>query len=255
MPSKKRLTRLTQALRDVRIIPRVRFRSWTEVKKGIRVHPNVADELERIAFEAYARAHKKAVADYDNNISIAVILAPIKAANAAAHFVSEKEFETTRPVFRRLIANTGKASLKRAAISLLEKMPRDGSPPFPQMRELASASEWRTKLNPAIVREMLGRWVELMNDLNSMTGSGRSPLTAETKFVGALAHYWKEELGAKIVNSRTISTTLPKTRSSHAYEQGGLFADFVRESAKIIPKTYRPSYWDQAIRKVIENKS
>ena len=145
------------------------------------------------------------------------------------HFVSEKEFETTRPVFRRLIANTGKASLKRAAISLLEKMPRDGSPPFPQMRELASASEWRTKLNPAIVREMLGRWVELMNDLNSMTGSGRSPLTAETKFVGALAHYWKEELGAKIVNSRTISTTLPKTRSSHAYEQGGLFADFVRE--------------------------
>ena len=172
MPSKKRLTRLTQALPDVRIIPRVRFRSWGEVKKGIRVHPNVADELERIAFEAYARAHKKAVADYDNNISIAVIRAPIKAANAAAHFVSEKEFETTRPVFRRLIANTGKASLKRAAISLLEKMPRDGSPPFPQMRELASASEWRTKLSPAIVREMLGRWVELMNDLNSMTGSG-----------------------------------------------------------------------------------
>jgi hypothetical protein len=122
------------------------------------------------------------------------------------------------------------------------------------MRELAGDGEWRTKLSPVIVREVLRRWAELMDQLSSMTGSGRSPLTAETKFVGALAHYWKKELGAKIMNSRAISKSLPKLRSSHAYEQGGLFAKFVRESARIIPKTYRPGYWDQAIRNVIEKR-
>jgi hypothetical protein len=46
--------------------------------------------------------------------------------------------------FRRLVANKGKSSLKRAAIALLKKMPPDGSPPFPQMRKLTGDSDRET---------------------------------------------------------------------------------------------------------------
>ena len=61
----------------------------------------------------------------DRDEPIAVILAPNKAANAASHFLSEKEFEIAPANFRRLVANKGKSSLKRAAIELLKKMPPD----------------------------------------------------------------------------------------------------------------------------------
>ncbi|MGC1790087.1 MAG: hypothetical protein WA753_01465, partial [Pseudolabrys sp.] len=93
----------------------------------------------------YAKARKKPMIYYDDRDEpIAVILAPNKAANAASHFVSEKEFEIAPANFRRLVANKGKSSLKRAAIELLKKMPPDGSPPFPQMRKLTGDSDRET---------------------------------------------------------------------------------------------------------------
>jgi hypothetical protein len=125
----------------------------------------------------------------------------------------------------------------------LKKMPSDARPPFPQMRDLAGASEWRNKLNPPIIRRALERWLELMDELNHKSGRGRSPNTAEKNFVRALAHHWEKELGGKPVNSRHLS------------EQSGLFANFIREAAKIIPKGYRPKSWDQAIREVLKRKS
>ena len=82
-----------------------------------------------------------------------------------------------------------------------------------------------------------------MDELSDKTGRGRSPITAEKNFVRVLAHYWEEELGAKPVNSRHLS------------EQSGLFANFIREAAKIIPKAYRPNSWDQAIREVLKKNS
>jgi hypothetical protein len=250
--SKKQCTRITQALPDTRVIPRVRFLS--EAKNGIPptgvvVTTEVSNALSRIALSAYAKAREKSVKYYDNKDEpIAVILAPNKAANAASHFVSEKEFEVAPTNFRRLVADTGKSSLKRAAIELLKKMPPDGSPPFPQMRKLTGGGEWRKKLDPALVREALERWVELMGELSGMTGSGRSPIAAEKKFVADLAHYWKEELGATLGNSRSWANK-PKE-----FEQKGLFPNFVRKAAEIIPPGYRPASWDHAIREITERK-
>ncbi|MGC1892157.1 MAG: hypothetical protein WA763_00475 [Pseudolabrys sp.] len=150
MPSKKQPTRITQALPDARVIPRVRLLSESESKEGIAasgmvVTTEVSNALSKIALDAYAKARKKPVTYYDDRDEpIAVILAPNKAANAASHFVSEKEFEIAPANFRKLVANKGKSSLKRAAIALLKKMPPDGSPPFPQMRKLTGDSDRET---------------------------------------------------------------------------------------------------------------
>jgi len=219
-------------------------RKQTKFNTGIVVSPKVSEQLEEIAFKAYTLAKKKEPLIADD-ISIAVLLAPSKAANAAANYVSEKAFETTLPDFRKLVAKKGKASLREAATNLLKKMPASGSPPFPQMRELVGEPEWRV-LKPSHVRRALTEWIELMDQLSTMAGRGRSPITAETNFVSALAHYWTRELGATLGNSRAWANR-PKE-----FEQKGLFAIFVREAGQIIPKEYRPSSWDHAIRRAIE---
>ncbi|MGA8558515.1 MAG: hypothetical protein WB685_03690, partial [Pseudolabrys sp.] len=116
-----------------------------DAASGMLVTTEVSNALSKIALDAYAKARKKPVTYYDDRDEpIAVILAPNKAANAASHFVSEKEFEIAPANFRRLVANKGKSSLKRAAIELLKKMPPDGSPPFPQMRKLTGDSDRET---------------------------------------------------------------------------------------------------------------
>ena len=179
MANKKQLTRITQALPDARVIPRVRLLSESDPKEGIAntgmvVTPELSNALSKIALDAYAKARKEPVSYYDDkNEPPAVILAPNKAANAASHFVSEKEFEIALANFRGLVADTGKSSLKRAVTALLDKMPPDGSPPFPQMRKLADSREWLKKLDPAMVREALQRWIQLMDELSGMTGTGR----------------------------------------------------------------------------------
>jgi len=127
-------------------------------------------------------------------------------------------------------------------------MPTDVSPPFPQMRDLAGAREWRNKLNPAMVRRALERWLELMAELSNKTGRGRSPITAEKNFVRVLAHYWKKELGASLGNSRGYANR------EKEFEQKGLFADFVRKAGEIIPEKYRPKSWDHAIRAITASK-
>ena len=71
------------------------------------------------------------------------------------------------------------------------------------MRKLAGSREWDKKLDPAMVREALKRWIQLMDELSGMTGTGRPLITAEKKFVADLAHYWKNELGATLENSRS----------------------------------------------------
>ena len=253
MPSKNQKP-LTQVLPNARIIPRIKFLSRSELKNGEvatdkNVHPDIDDKLFDIALKAYAKANNKPVAYYDDKDKpLAVIFAPERALDAANHFVSEKAFETSLPDFRRLIADTGKASLKRAIVGLLKKMPTDVSPPFPQMRDLAGAREWRNKLNPAMVRRALERWLELMGELSNKTGRGRSPITAEKNFVRVLAHYWKKELGASLGNSRGYANR------EKEFEQKGLFADFVRTAAQIIPEKYRPKSWDHAIRAITASK-
>ncbi len=255
MASKKQLRRITQVLPDVRIIPRVRLLSESDPKEGIAttgmvVTPELSNALSKIALDAYAKARKKPVSYYDDKDEpIPVILAPNKAANAASHFVSEKGFEVALMNFRRLVADTGKSSLRGAVIRLLEKMPPAASPPFPQMRKFAGGGEWKKKLDPTIVREALERWVELLGELSKMTGSGRSPIAAQKKFVADLAHYWKKELRSKPGNSRSGAN------QTKEFEQKGLFSKFVRTAAEIIPAEYRPISWDHAIREIIERKS
>ena len=255
MASRKQLTRITQALPDARVIPRVRLLSESESKQGIAatgmvVTSELSNALSKIALDAYAKARKKPVTYYDDKDEpFAVILAPNKAANAASHFVSEKEFETAPANFRRLVADTGKLSLKRAATALLDKMPPDGSPPFPQMRKLAGSREWDKKLDPAMVREALQRWIQLMDELSGMTGTGRPLITAEKKFVADLPHYWKNELGATLENSRSWAN------QTKEFEQKGSFPRFVRKAAEIIPAKYRPKSFDHAIREITEQKN
>lgn len=88
-----------------------------------------------------------------------------------------------------------------------------------------------------------------MDELSGMTGTGRPLITAEKKFVADLAHYWKNELGATLENSRSWAN------QTKEFEQKGSFPRFVRKAAEIIPAKYRPKSFDHAIREITEQKN
>ncbi|MGA7098712.1 MAG: hypothetical protein WB019_00385, partial [Pseudolabrys sp.] len=71
VPSKKQPTRITQALPDARVIPRVRLLSESESKEGIAasgmlVTTEMSNALSKIALDAYAKARKKPVTYHDD---------------------------------------------------------------------------------------------------------------------------------------------------------------------------------------------
>ncbi|MGC1792030.1 MAG: hypothetical protein WA753_11470, partial [Pseudolabrys sp.] len=77
MPSKKQPTRITQALPDARVIPRVRLLSESESKEGIAASGMVVTTE---VSNSIRQSRKKPMIYYDDRDEpIAVILAPIKA--------------------------------------------------------------------------------------------------------------------------------------------------------------------------------
>ena len=235
-----------QVLPSARVIP------------GLTVSKDLADRLTQMASTAYRRSH----ADFELK-PIAVIMAPVRARCAAESYISEKEFETNLPTFRKTLRDGG---LRKAINILRDNLGSDALPPFAQMRRLFcygdptsngledGSSEqikqrqeredlWDAKFSAARLVEFLGQWQLLMDELHRRTGEGRTPIMAERGFVSALAMYWTDELGCNVDGAGA-------SPYSAEAKQARDFVSFVCAAAEIIPEEYRPRTWRHAIRAI-----
>ena len=199
-------------------------------------------------------------------------LAPARALRAAEWFVSSKDHEIPLPVFRQMLDRQKSGSFAAVAAQLLALLKNDIQPPFAQMRDLFLSSDpakngfdkspnaderegiWRTQYSSEVMKSHLTQWLKLMDELHKRAGGGSSapgpsPIEAEVAFVGWLVSYWHGELGLPLSSGRGT----PADRNKH--DQQGLFADFVRKAAEIIPPEFRPYAWDHAIRKNLPEKT
>jgi hypothetical protein len=211
---------------------------------------------------------------------IASLFAPVRAQFAAEFYVSAKQNEMSLPNFRKIVDRNKKGSLAAAAAHLLSLLEDDSRPPFPQMEALYCNADpavdgfdrsggyveepnedvttndydddqsepveiWRERFSPAKLKTILTTWLDLTDQLSKRAGNGsapgRSPIEAEMMFVSMLAAYWSGELKLPVTSGRAASI-----RNDH--DQQGLFAEFVRICAEIIPADFRPLSWDHAIR-------
>lgn len=245
---------LKQVFPAARIIPR------------LIVEDELATELINLASRAY-RGEKHEGSE--EAVPLAAILAPAHAERAAAFFVSAKYYATSVPELRSLLSGKGSGGKLRRSISKLANLLEDADYqiPFVQMMALHSYGDpnfdsnsitsrenleeyqcrlekWKERLSPSVVRGTLLIWKQLMDDCHAQTkAAGASEKTAERNFVAQLGGYWRDELNAKPGNSRA--------EMPDGYRQVGLFPDFVRAAAKIIPAEYRPRSLDYAIRREV----
>ena len=237
MPKKK----LTQALPSVRRRANLNQHANQEWKQRIT----------DLAKEAY-----RGLSPEDEFTKLfSVSRAPVIAQELAEEYISVKCYKVPLKEFRRTTTKLGR-SLRR----LLESIPPDTQPPFPQMRKKFSgqgktiedgtnAAEdlWDEAYSSAAVTRTLRCWVKLMDELNEDAGgrhAGGDPITAEINFVLGLARYWRDSLNNN-----------PSRWGENPYaehEDGGPFHRFVREAAKIIPSEFSPKRWDWAIRCALE---
>jgi hypothetical protein len=233
-----------------------------------------------------AKAHQRRHGPFEEE-PLSVMFAPVRARRAIEFYISEKAYETGLPHLRKILKAANKFSTKAPSEAIvrfcrLAGTTSDAVPPFAQMRALFCYGDpssnglesndadeirrhqerediWTASLSPAVLLngitkvgqealgEALAQWLALTRELHEMTGKGRSPIAAEINFVAALAHYWRHEVKAVMGNSRSKNYC-----SDEPWRQRGLFADFVRASAELIPPEYRPHSWDRAIRSVLQ---
>ena len=217
------------------------------------------ERITELAMEAYRGPRPK---DEDTE-PIPVILAPAKVQELAERYVSAKHYKVPLREIRRITGKVGH-SLRNKICDLLEILPGDTEPPFPQMRERfcmqreatqhpADMEErWDEAYSPTAVKHVLDRWIKLMDEVNEDAGgkskrSGGDPSTAEIEFVVGLARFWKNCLGNQA--SRRREDPYSETTIN---QDAGPFPRFVREAAKIIPPKYLPKSWNWAIRSAID---
>jgi hypothetical protein len=285
--------RQPKAKKITQVLPSVRFMPKLSVSKEL------AAELIDIVDQALARGGK-GISGFDpaGRDIVPSIFAPEKAQQAAEFYVSAKQYETPLPDFRKTVDRKKKGSIAFVADQLLKLLQSENEPPFAQMRALFCSADptvdgldgpgeqqdtpeeaeepegddqpydddadepegiWRTKYSPEVLKDILTQWLQLLDDVHKSAGGGpsapgRSPIDAEINFVSWLAAYWQNELGLPLSSGRGT----PADANNH--DQQGLFADFVRKAAEIIPiemipKERRPASWEHAIRENLPKKT
>jgi hypothetical protein len=253
------------------ILPSVRFMPTLEVDRKLATALIEIVDLALTQNGTPERAMAKNVKPEDNfgqpgNREISPhALAPSRARRAAEFYVSSKGNETPLPVFRQMLDQQKKGSLAAVAAQLLALLKNDIQPPFAQMRDLFLSSDpakngfdkspnaderegiWRAQYSSEVMKSHLTQWLGLTDELFEMSGggkktAGRSTIDAQINFVSWLADYWNRELDLPLLSGRGVAT------DGDTHGQQGLFADFVRKAAEIIPANQRPPSWDHAIR-------
>lgn len=277
------MTRLRQALPAARINPCLAIPKDAEQKvKDERKEWEV--RITELVLSAYRRKKGQFQA-----APLPVILAPLRAIQAASFYIAEKVYEMRLPQFRKALKDVTSLSvgMPRDAIDKFCQLVGTKSeldPPFAQMRalfccgdpesdgleleaddesqlkrELEREDLWATSLSPSVLCDRntdvevlkagLSQWIDLADQLHEMTGRRRSPLAAETNFVASLAFYWTDELRLSPGISHTEDYPTGETKAAK-----GTFTDFVRLAAEVIPGEYRRGSLEQAIGDVHERQ-
>ena len=282
--------RQPKAHKLTQVLPAVRFMPKLEVTKEL------AAELIDIVDRALVRNGKVAAGfDPSGQDIFPSIFAPEKAQRAAEYYVSTKLSEIPLPAFRKIVDRKKKGSVAFAVDQLLKSLQNENDPPYAQMRALfcgfspavdgldansedlaveESAPDhddrpyeddslepegiWRAKYSPDVLGDILTHWLNLLDELHKSAGGGskapgRSPVDAEVVFVSWLAAYWTD-LGLPLSSGRGDPS------GASLQDQQGLFAEFVRKAAEIIPvqkipKERRPASWEHAIRENLSKKT
>ena len=237
--------KLTQVLPRIREIPR------------LTLSEEDSEGLQAIASRAFHQ--NKGECEHE---PLAVIEAPIKALAAAENYVADKLSQTELPQFRKML----RAGDLRKALETLSRCP-DAFPPLAQLRALycfgdpsfnGLETEDAGQLKKQFEREdswrvgwnFLAELSKLMDRLEELARGTRPSKAAERTFVSTLACYWTNELELALGNSRVGGPP-------GANVETGLFADFVRKAATLIPRQYLRDVvgWDHIIRSVRKEKT
>jgi hypothetical protein len=247
-------------LRRNRIVPRV------------KISDELAADLGAIATKAFLGVNEPRKGDDEYMTEQEIFIhgtASLAAEKAINHFLEERAFEIPLPELRELVKTHG--SLAKLVRKLHERLPEEEVPPFAQMRSLycygnaesdglddESADDredvWDTRFGPAAVKTVLALWLNLIEQLQSQTGRGRSPVSAQFGFVRTLAAYWTDTLKAPLGSSRNEANSPKPGGRVDQHGQRGLFAQFVYKVAEGIPEELGGKEWDTAIREISEKK-
>jgi hypothetical protein len=248
-------------LRRNRIVPRV------------KISNELAADLSAIATKAFLRVNTSRKGDDEYLTEQQIMIhatVPLVAEQAIRHFLEERAFEIPLPKLRALVKADGR--LANSIRKLYERLPGDEAPPFAQMRSLYCYGNaesdgldddsvddredvWDTRFGPAAVRTALARWLNLIEELHSQTGKGRSPVSAQFGFVRTLAAYWTDTLKAPLGSSRNETNSPKPGGRVDQHGQRGLFAQFVYKVAEGILEEFGGKLeWDTAIREISEKK-
>jgi hypothetical protein len=259
--------KISQVLPSIRRLPRV------------KIDRALAEQIDQIV----SRAQKtNKLSEGEDSEILAAAFAVTRVETAIGHFVSEKAHEIDLPSFREMVSVGNRASVARAMNNLVDLLNGgDNVPPFAQMRALycygdpasngnestdsnkilaeqqEREDQWDERLSVDVLRESLGRWLALVNELREYAGKARSPVAARLSFVRSLASYWTEELKAPLGSSRNETKSVKPGGKANQHGQRGLFAQFVHKAAEGIPQEFRrgEENWDHAIREISEKKS
>jgi hypothetical protein len=263
--TKKR--RISQVLPSIRRLPRV------------KIERALAEQIDQIVSRAQKR---NKLSEGEDSEMLAAAFAVTRVETAIGHFVSEKAYEVDLHSFREKLSASNRASVAWAINNLISLLNGgDNVPPFAQMRALycygdpasngnettdsgnilaeqqEREDQWDERLSVDVLRESLGRWLALVNELRDQAGKGRSPVAARLSFVRTLASYWTAELKAPLGSSRNEAKSIKPGGRPNQHGQRGLFAQFVHKAAEGIPTEFRrgEENWDYAIREISEKKS
>jgi hypothetical protein len=260
-------SKLSQVLPSVRRVPR------------LPVEPELAERLTAIAEQAHEQASRNRPPRSEDEVVFEdgwrVGGAVVRAQSAAERYLSEKLSETPLPVFRKMVkGDRNGGALRKAIDTLVTQLPdSDDHPPFAQVRahycygdprangnEAGTPEEieqrqrredqWTEQRSPMAMKAVLVDWQQRMDELSPLTGTGRTEISAERHFVDRLAHYWTDELGACLTLSRG-----ERRQGGEDVRQSGLFPDFVRAAAEMIPREFRPHTFETAIEQIVGRKT
>jgi hypothetical protein len=158
-----------------------------------------------------------------------------------SHLVSEHRYSTGVAEFRRMVRKHPRGELRSAVQQLIKVLPGTHLfPPFQQMRAVFAGGnpfatdlgaigneekqrEWQAKFGPSVLRTVLLKYVELLDELDVRSRGTRPAEVPERTFVFALAAFWTGKLGLKPSESRAGG------------QPRGDFRDFVETAASLCP--------------------
>jgi hypothetical protein len=209
--------------------------SGSRVIPRIKATPEQAARINEIVDRAIARCGRKNGRDSLDGMQEPSAIEAVEA--AVSWLVGEKIHDVPSPRFRRdLIA------LLKKLDTLIDYLPEsDVRPPWYQLRAQFTGGDpfaddlshdgddqkeeyWREHLHPRAVKKALKEHRRLVSELLELSKGTKPVQMAERRFVGTLAHFWRDRLALPL-----------RVGKGDGHMPRGDFADFVRAAQSLYP--------------------